>query len=149
VANILRPILWGGALCGILDFAAVTTLYALKGVQPVRVWQVVASGLLGPTAFQRGWTSGTLGLLVHFLISFTVAAVFSLASRQLPLLRQRYLISGALYGVAVFLFMNLVVVPLSAMPKRPVTLGLVIAQLIIHVLFVGLPISLSACRFSS
>jgi hypothetical protein len=42
--------------------------------------------------------------------------------------------------------MNLVVLPLSAMPKRPVPAAVVATQLLIHVLFVGLPISLAASR---
>jgi hypothetical protein len=40
--------------------------------------------------------------------------------------------------------MNLVVLPLSAAPKRQVTKRGVFIQLIIHMLFVGLPIALSA-----
>ena len=42
--------------------------------------------------------------------------------------------------------MNLIVLPLSAMPKRPLSVAVVVTQIIIHILFVGLPISLSASR---
>ena len=55
--------------------------------------------------------------------------------------------SGALYGVIVFLFMNLVIIPLSAMPKISFTLSGVMTQVLIHIFCVGLPISLAASRF--
>ena len=53
-------------------------------------------------------------------------------------------VAGIIYGIAIYTIMNLVVLPLSAAPKRQVTKLGVIIQLIIHMLFVGLPIALSA-----
>jgi hypothetical protein len=148
MTNLFRPILRGGLFCALLDFVAVTTFYALKGVPAIRVWQAVASGLWGTSAFLRGWTSGAVGIGVHLIVAFSASAVFCLAACQLPALAQRYLLYGPIYGVSVFLFMNFVVVPLSAMPKRPVPAGIVIAQLIIHIFCVGLPISFSTQRFT-
>lgn len=84
--------------------------------------------------------------MCHFLIAMVAAIVFNLATRYLPSLVGHYLLSGALYGVIVFLSMNLVVIPLSAMPKRPFTLSGVITQMLIHIFCVGLPISLAASR---
>jgi hypothetical protein len=118
------------------------------GIAPVRVWQGVASGLLGEAAFGKGWRSGALGLLLHFVIAFTAAAAFVEASRQVPLLARAYWITGPLYGVGVFLVMNLIVVPLSARPKRPASPQAMVIQLVIHILFVGLPIALAANHFA-
>jgi uncharacterized membrane protein YagU involved in acid resistance len=75
------------------------------------------------------------------------ALVFNLAIRYLPSLLQHFLLSGALYGVLVFLFMNLVVLPLSAIPKRPFSLSASIVPIIVHIFCVGLPISIAASRF--
>ncbi len=147
MANVIPGILLGGISCAILDGAASTIQFALRGVNPSRVWQGVASGLLGPESFRHGTRSAVLGLLCHFLIAMVAAMVFSLAIRYLPSLVRHYLLSGALYGVIVFLFMNLVVIPLSAMPKRPLTLSGVMTQVLIHIFCVGLPISLAASRF--
>ena len=91
--------------------------------------------------------SGSLGLLLHFVIAFSAATVFVELSRQIPFLVRVYWISGPLYGVAVFLVMSLVVVPLSARPRRPASSEAMIVQLVIHVLFVGLPIALATNRF--
>jgi uncharacterized membrane protein YagU involved in acid resistance len=69
-----------------------------------------------------------------------------LGATFLPLLLRRPVIAGAIYGIVVFLVMNLIVLPLSAMPKRPFNSAVFVTQIIIHILFVGLPISLSASR---
>ena len=55
------------------------------------------------------------------------------------------LLCGVYYGISIFLFMNLVVVPLSAFPSSfaPFTVAGLIQGMLMHVLLVGLPISLS------
>jgi|ERR1700722_1069744 len=142
-----QAIVWAGAACAILDGVAASVQSGLMGIKPLRLWQGVASGLLGERAFRHGWVSGSLGLLLHFVIAFSAATVFVELSRQIPFLVRVYWISGPLYGVAVFLVMSLVVVPLSARPRRPASSEAMIVQLVIHVLFVGLPIALATNRF--
>jgi uncharacterized membrane protein YagU involved in acid resistance len=134
-------------LCGMLDALAATLSFRLRGVPPQRVWQNVASGLLGASAFQKGRKSAAIGLALHFTIALGAAGVFCLAATFVPLVLRSPIIAGALYGVAVFLAMNLIVLPLSAMPKRPSNAAVFVTQIIIHILFVGLPISLTASRF--
>ncbi|OLB83436.1 MAG: hypothetical protein AUI12_16340 [Acidobacteria bacterium 13_2_20CM_2_57_6] len=73
---------------------------------------------------------------------------FFVASRAIPFLIQNAVVSGALYGVVVYFFMNRIVLPLSAAAKRPFSLKLMIIGVIIHIFCVGLPISLSVRRFS-
>ena len=148
MGQILKPIAIGGALCAVLDFTAATVLYAFRGVKPLRLWQSVASGMLGPSSYQHGWASGALGLLVHVLVAFTASAVFFVVSSQLPALRRHYLVAGVLYGVAIYLFMNLVVIPLSAIPRRNAPIEMVIAQVLIHIILIGPSISFSVSRFS-
>jgi hypothetical protein len=143
----LQAILWGGLACAIFDGLAASTQFALLGIPLLRVWQGVASGLLGERAFAQGWLSGSLGLLLHFVIAFLWAAAFAELCRVLPLIARIYWLSGPLYGGIVFLVMNLLVVPLSARPKRSASPPTMAVQLIIHILFVGLPIALAANRF--
>jgi hypothetical protein len=147
MSGIFQAILWGGAACAILDGVAASVQFGLNGVKPLRVWQGVASGILGAAAFGGGWMSGAFGLLLHFIIAFSAAAIFVAASRPLPFLVRAYMISGPLYGIIVFLFMNLIVAPLSARPRMPKSPVAVAIQLLIHIVFVGLPISISASRF--
>jgi hypothetical protein len=148
MSGTLQAIVWGGTTCAILDGLAATVQFRLLGIQPLRVWQGIASGLLGERAFRQGWVSGGLGLLLHFAIAMVVAIIFVETCLQAPVLARAYWIAGPLYGVAVFLVMNLLVVPLSARPKRPASSQVVAVQLIIHILFVGLPIALATNQFA-
>lgn len=142
----VRAILWGGLIAGTLDItAACVTNYLQRGASPVRTLQSVASGLLGPEAFAGAGGVAALGLLLHFVIAFGATVVFYLASRKIRFLVEQPWISGPLYGAAVYLFMNLVVVPLSAAPFRiPNNL----TGLAIHIFCVGLPIALAVRRHS-
>ncbi|HEX6851896.1 MAG TPA: hypothetical protein VF139_10885 [Candidatus Polarisedimenticolaceae bacterium] len=142
----LRAILGAGLVAGALDITAAFGFYALRGVSPVRILQSVASGVMGSAAFSGGASTAALGAALHFFIATSAAAVFYLASRRLPLLVQRPLVSGAAYGVAVYLFMNHVVLPLSAVANRPFVLGTAIVMVGIHIVCVGLPIALIVRR---
>jgi len=144
----MRAVLWAGFACGVLDITAAFIVYGFFGAKPVPLLQGIASGLLGPRAVQGGLATALLGLLCHFVIAFGAAAVYFAASRAIPFLIQNAVVSGVLYGVAVYFFMNRIVVPLSAAAKRPFSLKLMIVGVIVHIFCVGLPISLSVRRFS-
>ena len=144
----MRAVLWASFACGVMDVSAAFIVYGFFGAKPVPLLQGIASGLLGPRAFQGGLATAMLGLLCHFVIAFGAAAVYFAASRAIPFLIQNAVVSGALYGVAVYFFMNRIVLPLSAVAKRPFSLKLMIVGVIIHIFCVGLPISLSVRRFS-
>lgn len=147
MSGTLEALLIGGLACALLDGLAASIQFGLLGIPLLRVWQGVASGLLGEPAFSQGWTTGSLGLLLHFVIAIIWAAVFVGLSRLLPFIARAYLFSGPLFGMIVFLAMNLIVVPLSARPKRPASSPIMAVQFIIHIFFVGLPIALAANRF--
>ena len=110
--------------------------------------QGIASGLLGPQAFQGGSGTAALGLALHFFIAFSAAGFYYAASRKLAFLRKRAVAWGMLYGVAVYMFMSWVVVPLSALPKSkaPFSLPGLILSLLTHMFCVGLPIALAVRR---
>jgi hypothetical protein len=143
-----RAILWGGLSCGILDIAAAFVTWGLRGVSPIRVLQAIAAGLLGRGSFEGGLATAMLGLLCHFVIAFGAATVYYAASRKLRFMVDRAVVAGALYGIAVWLFMQFVVIPLSAIDMPRLTAGGVAIGLVIHMLFVGLPIALAVRRYS-
>jgi hypothetical protein len=55
------------------------------------------------------------------------------------------LVGGIYYGISIYLFMNLIVLPLSAlpMPERPFKALGMLEGLLAHVVLVGLPIAAS------
>lgn len=145
LARPLHPIVLGGLACGTCDITAAIIVYGLlRGRTAVWVLQTVASGLLGMDAFQGGLATGALGLLCHFFIAFGAATVYYLASRKLEPLTTKPFIFGPLYGIAVYWFMNLIVVPLSAFPfKLTRELKWTLIGVTIHIFCVGLPIALA------
>jgi uncharacterized membrane protein YagU involved in acid resistance len=137
-----------GLLSGVLDLTATSTLVRrTQGIPLQRLLQRIASGALGPSAFQGGKRTATAGLFFHFLISFTAAFVYYASSRKLAILIDHALFSGALYGAAVHLVMNRIVLPLSA-AAIPFSAKAFLTQLVIHILFVGLPIALVVSHLS-
>jgi uncharacterized membrane protein YagU involved in acid resistance len=144
----LLAIAWGGLLAGVMDISAAFVTWGVRGVSPVRILQSIASGLLGASAYQGGLATAALGAALHFLIATTAAAVYILASRKLSFLTQRAVTWGMLYGVTVYLFMYLVVLPLAGIKSR-FTISAVAIAVITHIVCVGLPISLTVRRFST
>ncbi len=139
----------GGVAAGILDICSAIGAWLPRGVPPVRILQSVASGVYGSDAYQGGWSTAIIGLGLHFLIALTAAAVFYLASRVLRFMTERPVISGFLYGELVYLFMNFVVIPLSAIGERsPLSWQSLVTGPVGHLIFVGLPISLAVRHYA-
>ena len=142
-------ILYGGLIVGILDLLFAFTFYGLiLGVKPLRIFQSVAAGLLGRTAYEGGVRTFLLGLLLHFVVATCIATVYYLASRMLPVLIRYAVVSGLVYGMIAYLGMNYVVVPLSAIGPRsaPPRLSIFLTEIIGHAFLVGLPLALLARR---
>jgi hypothetical protein len=144
-----RAIGWAGLLAGTLDITAALVESGLEGKGPVHLFQAIAGGLLGMSSFQGGLATAALGAFFHFLIATTAAAVFYLASRKLKLLVQHAIPSGLLYGVAVYIFMNCTVLPMSAYHVKIALPPIVqlIRGVAIHMFLVGLPISPMVRKF--
>ena len=145
--SVLRTILVAGICVGLLDILDAFVFFGLYGAAPIRILEHIASGLLGRAAFSGGWSTAMLGLALHFFIAITIAAVYILAARKIPALRERFVLFGMLYGVAAYFVMNSVVVPLSRVVPRPhYALGPFLNGIFGHALLVGLPIAFFARR---
>lgn len=117
--------------------------FMMMNMGPVVFYQFVASALMGPSAFTGGYNTALIGLLLHFAISFVVAAVFLVAAARLSFLRRTVFVTAPLYGIAVNLLMGLVVLPFTALPKIAVTLPLLLNGIIGDALFIGLPLAIT------
>lgn len=144
----ISAILTGGLLAGAFDGALAVHAFGW------RMCYGIASGLLGSKAFPEVGGSGagvwTLGLALHFLIAMCAAAIYCASSGWLTFLRKHFLFGGVVCGIGAFLVMNLVVLPLSAVPFPigPFPVSGLRGGLISHILAVGLPISISLWYFS-
>ena len=147
--SVLRGILVGGLIAGVLDITDAFVFHGLRGVAPVRILQAIASGLLGRDAFAGGTATAALGLGLHFVIALGAATVYGVGSRRLSVLVERPWLTGPMFGLAVYAVMQYVVLPLSRFrpgpPPPPGSVDWALVNLLAaHIFFVGLPIALAA-----
>jgi len=133
----------GGVLAGLLDLTQACVLFGW------RIPLVIAAGLLGRQAIHGGPATYALGLLLHFFIAISAAAVYYATSRKLTFMTNHPVVCGLFFGMAVENVMNLIVLPLSALHAAgPYNLRELILGLVVHAIVIGLPISFSVSRFS-
>ncbi len=132
-----------GLIAGTLDLGETLVVFGAKS--PF----VIAGGLLGPQNASRGGAAiYILGVLLHYLIVLSAAAIYFAVSRRLHFLIEHWLICGSFFGVAIDVVMRLIVLPLSAMHAMgPYQYHDLVLGLIAHMVLVGLPISFSVQRF--
>ena len=114
--RLLKSCVYGGLIAGTVDIFAASLL---NMANPLFILMAIATGALGRAAFQGGAAAMALGLVLQWLMSIIIAAIFTLAADKLPSLARRWVVWGTLYGVVIFAVMNFVVVPLSAAPFKP------------------------------
>jgi len=108
----------------------------------------VASGLLGSKAYAGGLPAALLGLLIHFGIAFVSSFLFiRLYPGRILINSGQAVLAGLIYGLVIWAFMNLVVMPLSGMPFAEFDTVALLA-VIWHMLLVGLPIAFIAAAYS-
>jgi hypothetical protein len=133
----------GGGIAGTLDLLQACILFGWD------IPLVIAAGLLGRDAFHGGVGTYILGVLLHFFIACSAAAVYYAASRRLGFMKEHPLVCGLFFGAAVEDVMRFIVLPLSALHSRgPYKLHDLILGLLVHMVVVGLPISFSVRRFA-
>ena len=139
--NLLLPILVGGGLAGTFDITAAFITFGLGNPR------LIAGGLIGRQAIHGGAGTWILGLMLHYFIALSAATIYCLSSRRLAFLKTNWLVCGLFYGIAVFLVMNLVVLPLCAYHYMgPYQYRGLVQGILVHMLIIGLPISFSLNR---
>jgi len=140
-----RAIVLGTLTVGVLDALDAIVFFGLRsGATPVRIFQSIASGLLGRAAFSGGLAAACLGVALHFFIAFAIVTTYHVLSRRWTWLTRRPLIYGAIYGVIVYAIMTFIVVPLSAAGGGVPAPAVAANGLLIHIAGVGIPSALFA-----
>ena len=136
-----------GLLAGAFDLTFAIVFYGLQGATPARILRGIAAGLLGrDVALGSGAWVVVLGALLHFFAAVVAAFVFYALSRRFSILTRRWVLSGAIFGVGMFLFMHFVVIPLSRLHFRVPTLHDTIGELCSHVFLFGMVIAYGVAR---
>jgi hypothetical protein len=153
--DLVSRLVLAGLLTGVVDGAFSSALSVLAYRSTVsRLFQGVASVLLGGKAFDGGAPTVALGVLMHFGVAFGWSAVFLFLAMRTRfvtrLLTSPYGVVrvASLYGPFVWIVMSLVVIP--ALVHHPPTIGVRWwVQLVGHFPFVGVPIVASCGRGST
>jgi uncharacterized membrane protein YagU involved in acid resistance len=139
----LLAILLGGLIAGTIDIGAACLITHSK---PETILHNIAGGLLGRGVFAEGMRSAVIGLVLQWVMSLIIAAVFVVAAGRLPALRRQWLGAGLAYGVVIFVVMNFVVVPLSAYHLVPSFTPLTLAENLAAMLLFGVIVAFFARR---
>ena len=145
-APLSRPILLATLVAGTLDILAAALLSLFYGRDPAAMLRYVASGPF-PSAMEWGLAGSVLGLAVHFAIMAVMVAIYVAAAERIASLRAKPLLWGTLYGLATYVAMNLVVLPLRFEGAFPPSLRGTLTQIFCHVFLVGIPTALIATRY--
>lgn len=136
---------WAEAVlvAGTLDILSAFVFAGMRGTGPLTVLGGVASGPFGEAMANSGWTGAMIGLGVHFAIMAVQVATFMLLAAWQPGILQTRLIAGILYGLAVYVVMYWVVLPIRWPDVFPAgALRHIPTALFSHICCVGLPIVL-------
>jgi hypothetical protein len=150
----VSPLVRAGLATAVTDGLFSSVLAAVfYGSTVSRLFQGVASTLLGPSAFDGGTRTALVGILMHVGVAFGWSAVFLFGLMRVPGIRRvlgsRYgvLKVATVYGPCVWMVMSLAVIPLLVHRPPAITFRWWI-QLAGHFPFVGLPIVTVAARRS-
>jgi len=146
-----RAILYGTLVVGTLDIVDAFVFFGLRsGTPPARILQSIASGWLGRAAYTGGAGAAALGAITHYFIAFGIVVTYFVASRRVAVLTRHPIACGIVYGALVYLFMNRVVIPLSAIGAASWPVLPVLANgLLIHAFGIGIPSAIFATLASN
>lgn len=141
---------WIGLVVGTLDIGENLIFNAFRHVTPTMVFQYIASGLIDGRSFTLGAESVALGIVIHYCIAMAWTVLFYLLSRKLLFLTRYAAISGIIYGGVAYIFMNFVVLPLTAVPVAPkaMTLPSRVSGVLALLFCVGFAVSLLIRKFA-
>jgi len=137
-------------IAGILDaIAGVIVYFIFFDLDPLQVLQFIASGIHGPESIDGGFLMVLAGAFYHFLIAYVVAIIYFILYPKIKLLRTKMVLMGLVYGLGIWLVMNLLILPQSNIPKGPFDYSLAIIGIIWHMVLVGLPIAIITSKYFS
>jgi uncharacterized membrane protein YagU involved in acid resistance len=140
--NAFSTIAKAGLVAGLLDITAAFINYRIStGKNPVRVLEFIASGVFGKSAFAGDATMALLGFVFHMTIALIFAVLFFLLCCKISWLYKDRWTAGIVYGILVWIIMNLLVVPQSNTPPIPFTPAKALLAVGILIVCVGWPVA--------
>ena len=131
-------------LSGLLDLVAAIIVYSmlLNKTNALMIMQSVASGVFGKSAYSGGIKMAVIGLILHFVISLIFTLLYFFIYPRISFLRKERVLSGFIYGIFIWLVMNIIVLPVAFSGLFPSHLPSILIGIIIVIVAVGMPVSI-------
>ncbi|MBV8581718.1 MAG: hypothetical protein JOZ86_13920 [Candidatus Eremiobacteraeota bacterium] len=132
-----------GIVAGIVMDAAYLAMQYATGVPAEKLlglYVFVASAVLGPSAYGNPNAIG-IGIVLHFCVAVGWALGYVYLVRTQPQLLRLPWLSGAVFGLVVYVFMQLVLL-YAGIYHRPASPAELAMQLLAHLLFYGTTVAL-------
>lgn len=147
-SSLFQTILFAGVIAGALDAsAAIIDFYIATGNGPARIFGYIASGVFGKQEHLTTQSMIIFGVLFHFLIAIIFSAFYFWIYPSIQFLHKNKLTSAILYGIFVWLVMNLLVVPFSITHIWIFQLVRALKAILILIACIGIPITFMATSF--
>lgn len=147
--NLTSKIVKAGLIVGTLDILSALAYYFINtGEKNVFiVLKFIASGIFGKEAFSAGNRMILTGLVLHYIIAFAFTIFFFLIFPKIKAFSKNKILTGVIYGIFIWIVMNLVVVPLSKIGPQPFNMINSLINVIILIVCIGIPLSFMASKF--
>lgn len=147
--KLTSTIIKAGLIVGTLDILSAFVYVFLKTGKfiPFAIFKFIASGIFGNPALSGGTIIILAGLVLHYVIAFAFTIFFFWLYPKVKALSKNKVVTGILYGIFIWMLMNLIVVPLSNVAARPFNITNAIINVLILIVLIGLPLSYMAAKF--
>ncbi len=144
----IKTILLACLVAGTMDALAAIIMYGpvFGKLSVMRLFQGIARGAFGRKAFEGGSEMAVYGVIIHYTIAFIFSTIYFFAFAWLPFLRINRIVSAILYGLFVWIIMNLVVLPAVGIAFRFNATANAIG-IIILMICIGIPVSFIVSRY--
>jgi uncharacterized membrane protein YagU involved in acid resistance len=148
-SNLFITILGVGFLVGLIDIssAVIQVKIMFPERNPLGVLRYIASAVFGKEKANAEDSMLFFGALFHFIIAYCFTIAFFLIYPHIRLLSKSRLLTGIVYGLVIWVVMNLLVVPQTKIGHRPFVLKNAAIAAGILIIAIGIPLSYFAYRF--
>jgi hypothetical protein len=134
----LRYLIIAGFVAGSLD--GLTAIFILSHGNASGIFKFISSGIYGKEAFAGGNGMVLLGIALHYFFAFCFATFYFIIFKYVTILHKNIWLSAVLYGLFVYIFMNIIVMSLSNAHISSRTPFSMIKNVVILIICIALPI---------
>lgn len=142
--TIVKQILLTTLIAGTLDLTSVWLIYGplMHKSSMERILRGVASGVFGRDAYSGGNEMMAFGVVFHYIIACCFTIAYFLSYPHIKFFQKQVVVSGLLYGIFAWIWMNLLVLPMTNVTRLPFKLQGVLIGVGLLMFCIGLPIAL-------